>query len=54
MMMEYNIHTETIPTPLKRTEKKQTLRMHVTGVHNQQSKWKKKCKVKHKTAPTTN
>lgn len=54
MMMEYNIHTETIPTNTQRTEKKQTLSMHITGVHNQQSKWGKKCKVKHKTVRTTN
>lgn len=53
-MMEYNIHIETIPTNTQRTEKNKTLRMHVTGVHNQQSKWRKKYKVKHKTVPTTN
>lgn len=28
--------------------------MHVTGIHYPKSVWRKKCKVKHKTVPTTN
>lgn len=28
--------------------------MHVIGIHYQKSVWRKKCKVKHKTVPTTN